>query len=229
MFNTTDPPPKGEKYGISDLMALSEKAPVTIQKKDDIITEPYYYIYKNKVLFTVFVHKQSNMELVCQDNLPIPKYIHIVTSNEEIKLENKKDEFKYLKFDKSLSPEIVKNAEFIKTHGEPFFIITQFFGYGCCCGSDINYDDGTDNKPNDECQYCGCISCNECNKNKIWIAKITEGIMEIKVIDIVINKINNVEIYNCGFVRIKLSESENYLIKDSFENQRPFYEIFRVR
>lgn len=53
--------------------------------------------------------------------------------------------------------------------------------------------------------------------------------MEIKVIDIVINKINNVEIYNCGFVRIKLSESENYLIKDSFENQRPFYEIFRVR
>lgn len=218
-------------FETSDLsMALSnKKTKMTLQKHDNIIMEPYCYIYKNKVLFTVQVHELPDMELVCQDGSPIPQFIHVMLNDEEIELEKPKNEFDHLNNYKTVPIKMAKNPEFIETYGEIFFTITrlckdkQFSGNIIvegerCKHNNDYYSNQHSNQHND---------IDDHNIKKIWVTTLTEGIAKIGII--VIEKVTNIEIYDCGFVRVKISENEEYLIKDSFNNMQPFYEIFHVR
>lgn len=64
-----------------------------------------------------------------------------------------------------------------------------------------------------------------------WTIKVTaftavEGIK--KIIIVVMDEIRSIEFYDCGFVRVKISEGEEYLIRDYFNGSEPFLEAFPV-
>jgi len=64
-----------------------------------------------------------------------------------------------------------------------------------------------------------------------WTTKVTaftavEGIK--KIIIVVMEEIRSIEFYDCGFARVKISEGEEYLIRDYFNGTEPFLEAFPV-
>lgn len=58
----------------------------------------------------------------------------------------------------------------------------------------------------------------------VFVINVTWGIKKVVILEI--EKIREIEFYDCGFVRVKISENIEYLIEDKFGHTSPFREHF---